>query len=275
MSNKQYTDEELLDALYTCENRYDKVTTKCINEESDLPDSSTISNRFGTFSKAKQKADIENVGQIHLTDDEMDRINESISEYQKNIIKGLLMGDAWVEKETGKTARMSVEMSNEDFLLWVREELGEIVSSMGIKSTGDELAEKNESYGYTVNKENYNDMYVLRTRALNYFNTLREWYSSGQKRFPDTLELSSTMLKMWYCCDGSFADDRYPVIYSSDQSDVKNEILSLFDHINVDPSFTDGGGGAIQFPMNDVNRFFEYIGDHPPGFAYKWSERYK
>jgi len=80
---------------------------------------------------------------------------------------------------------------------------------------------------------------------------------------------------MWYCCDGSYCDDRYPVIYSANENDKPDEVLNLINDIGFSPSFHSGGGGVIQFPMSDVDEFFKYIGDHPPGFKYKWPEDFK
>jgi len=275
MSNNSYTDEELLDALSTCESRYGKVTTKLVDNEDDLPHSTTIGNRFVSFSRAKLEADIENTGQIHLTDSERTRINESITDYQKDIMEGLLMGDAWINRPEGKNPHLSIEMVNNQFLSWVENILDDVVSSFRMRATAEELVEKNKSYGYTVNEENYNDVWVLETNRLEYFDELGEWYSSGEKRYPDDLELNPVKLKIWYCCDGSLVRGGYPVIYSSDQSDVRESVLSLFDDIDVNPTFTDGGGGTIRFNRGDVDDFFNYVGDHPPGFAYKWPEKYK
>lgn len=271
----EYTRSDLLRSMELCENKHGKVTTTVMDDDPDLPHSYYVSKEFGTFSNGKLEADLNDTGQIHLTDSEMERINDSITDYQKNIMWGLLMGDGWIDTEEGKTSKMAVEMVNKDFLLWVENELDDIVSSFEMRSTAEELAAKNRSYGYTVNEENYNDMWRIKTRSLEYFDTLRKWYSSGVKRFPNDLELNAITLKVWYCCDGSFVQNEYPVIYSSDQSDVRDSVLSLFDDIDVNPSFTDGGGGTIQFKRDDCTNFFEYVGEPPPGFEYKWPERYK
>lgn len=274
MSSKSYTKEEILESVRLCESKYGKATTTLMSDDENLIHPYYVKKRFGTFSNAKIESDIDNVGQIHLTNDELDQINNSITETQKEILKGLLMGDAWVGKEKGKSAELSMESINEEFIDWLDEVLGDIVSQTGKRNTASELAEKNRKYGYTVNEENYNDIYVLRTRRLPYFNKLNGWYSTGKKRFPK-IKLSPTVLKMWYVCDGSFVDSRYPVIYSSNENDRKGFVLSLFDDINLNPSFTKSGGGAIQFKTSESRKFFNYIGEPVSGFEYKWPEEFK
>jgi len=274
MSSESYTKEEILDNIRLCEKEYGKVSTTLMREDENLINPYYAKKHFGTFSKAKVKSDIENVGQIHLTNKELKEINNSITKKQKDILKGILMGDAWVGKEKGKNAKLSIESINEEFIDWLDDVLGDIVSHTGKRNTASELAEKNRKYGYTVNEENYNDIYTLRTRQIPYFNKLHEWYSTGEKRFPK-LYLSPTILKMWYVCDGSYVDSKYPVIYSSNENDRKKFILSLFDETELNPSFTKGGGGTIQFKKSESNEFFEYIGEPVPGFEYKWPEKFK
>jgi len=270
----RYSDEELLNIIEECENKYGKVSEKLINNDSDFCHSSTISSRFGTFSNAKLKSDIENVGQIHLTDTEREKINNSITERQKNIMKGILMGDAWICKEENKTPYLAIENTNKEFMFWLEDELKSLCSDLRIRNTAKESANKNKQYGYTVNEENYNDIWVFETRSLKYFNKLREWYDTGQKRIPENLELEPIILKLWYCCDGSLAKNKYPVIYSSNENDRKSDILDIFEEINMEPSFTDGGGGCINFKNSGAEDFFNYIGKPLPGFEYKWLDNY-
>jgi len=270
MTTQKYSDAELLKALEKCEDKHGKATTKLINSDKSLPSSSAISNRFGTFSKAKQKADLEDIGQIHLTDKKIEEINKSISDRQKQILKGLLMGDAWICKEQNKTAYLALEITNKKFVEWLEEKLGEIVSDVRMRKTSKQSANKNRKYNYSVNEENYSNIWVLETRNLKYFDKLRQWYSSGKKRFPKSLDLTPTVLKMWYCCDGTLHREKVAKIYSSNESDRKTEVIDLFEDLNLSPNFTEGGGGVINFKVRGSEKFFEYIGEAPPGFEYKW-----
>lgn len=274
MSSKSYNKEEVLKSMRDCERKHGKVTTSKMKEDNSLIHPYYAKKLFGTFSNAKIKSGIDELGQIRLTEKEVKEINNSITNEQKDILKGILMGDAWIDRKENKSARLKIESINKEFLDWLEDALGDIVCSKGKKSTAKELAEKNRKYGYTVNEENYNDIYILRTRSMKYFNELHTWYDSGEKRFPK-MELTPTILKMWYVCDGSFSNSSYPVVYSSNEKDRKKFILDMFKDTKLNPSFHNGGGGVIQFKTSESDAFFEYIGEPIPGFEYKWPEEFK
>lgn len=274
MNSKSYNKEEVVESIRDCERKYGKVTTSKMREDDNLIHPYYAKKIFGTFSNAKIESGINNVGQIHLTDKRMEELNNSIGDRKDDIFKGILMGDAWIDKEENKAAGLRIESVTKEFLEWLESVLGDVVSSLKKKNSAGELAEKNRSNGYIVNEENYNDVYILRTRKIKYFNKLNSWYDSGEKRFPE-MELTPTILKMWYICDGSFANSRYPVVYSSNEKDRKEFILDMFKDTPLNPSFHNGGGGAIQFKTSESDTFFEYIGEPVPGFEYKWPEEFK
>lgn len=273
----RYTDEELLQDLRRCEEEHGKVTQKIINNtENDYANSTTYRTHFGTLTEAKKEAGVE-VSQDHLTDEEYERINKSLKndEELQEMLEGLLMGDAFVQRDKGKNAKFSVEMINKDFLEWVAGEMGDACSLMKRKNTAEELYEKNNRRYDNVSKENYNDIYTLRSRSVEFFNRYYDWYESGEKRYPEDTELTPLMLNMWYCCDGSLVEhgkNPNPVIYCSNEYDRKEFIEGLFDPLDPTPSVHGGGGGVIQFKRGETSDFFNYIGESPPGYEYKWPE---
>lgn len=275
----RFTDEqleklkpELLEQLEACERKYGKVNQKLISKDDEFWNPNYFKRAFGTLSKAKLAADLDDHGQIHLTDKELEELNSEIQDnsYKQYILIGLVMGDAWVDNPENKSPRIGIEMANREFLKWVSEELGAIAKPVRKRGSASELAEKNKKYGYTVNEENYSDMYVLRTRGLPYLERFAQWYGSGEKRFPDTLELNSTICKIWYCCDGSLVQNEYSVIYVANEIDRPKYLENLFEPTPVAPSVHQGGGGTIQFKRDETPNFLEWLGDAPPGFEYKW-----
>lgn len=274
----QYTDSELLRQLERCEEKHGKVTTKLVNSDDSFAAASTFKQRFGTFSEAKQAASLDDPGQIHLTDkryEQLDRLLRT-DERLQSICTGLVMGDANLNEDPGKRgSALNLEMTNKRFLDWLSEEMGDICSNLCLKSTSDELAEKNREYGYRVNEANYHDLHALRTRRLPYFAEMRqEWYGSDGKVYPETLSLNPTVTKIWYCCDGSLVcpDGRpeYPVIYCANERTRAGRVEALFDENGLSPNFNDSGGGAVQFRHEEATTFFDWIGGPPPGFGYKW-----
>jgi hypothetical protein len=272
--SKKYTKEEILEDIRLCEKENGKVTTKLMRNNNKYVHPYYVKKEFDTFSKAKQKSGIDNVGQIHLSEDNLNKINDSINKNQQEILKGILMGDAWIDKPENKNARIAIESVKKEFLVWLDNKLGDITTGVRLKNTSSELANKNREHGYTVNEENYNDIYVLRSRALPYLNNLYEWYQSGEKRFPN-IELTRITLKMWYVCDGSLVKNNYAVIYAANENDRKKFIRHLFDDLDLYPSFHGGGGGVVQFSKEDTKKLFEYIGEPICGFEYKWVESFK
>lgn len=256
-------DEELLELLRKVEKKEGKVTTKTVDRVDYTPHSGYFSDRFDTFSKAKKKADLDEEGTIILTDDEYKKINNKLinSELIQEIVTGLLMGDGWVHKEEGKNASFSIELTNKRFLDWLDQKLGNISTGVRPKKNSDNIFIE----GKKVDKAK--NCYILRTRRLKAFNKFNSWYSSGEKRFPE-INLTSMILKMWYICDGSYSD--YPVIYSSNENDRKEFVLSFFNNLPLNPNFNKGGGGCLQFKRVETEEFFSYIGEPVPGFEYKW-----
>jgi uncharacterized Zn-finger protein len=259
----ELNDDELLSLLRKIEEKEGKVTQKLINKVDYAPHSSYYSRRFKSISKAKEKADLDDSGTIILTDEEYKKLNNELesSELIQEIITGLLMGDGWIEKEEGKNPSFSIELTNKKFLDWLDRKLGNISRSVRPKRNPDNIVIKNK----TVDKAK--DCYILSTRNLKGFDRFNSWYSSGEKRFPE-IDLTPMILKMWYVCDGSYTN--YPVIYSTNENDRKDFILSFFDNLSLNPNFNMGGGGCLQFKKSEVEEFFSYIGKSVPGFEYKW-----
>lgn len=276
--SKRYTDSELLRQLEQCEKKHGKVTTNLINSDDSFASASTFKQRFGTFSKAKQSAALDDPGQIHLTDERYEQLDRLLrnDERLQAICAGLVMGDANLNEDPGKRgSALNLEMTNKRFLDWVAENMDDICSNLSLKSTAADLAAKNREYGYEVNEDNYHDIYTLRTRRLPYFAEMRQkWYGAGTKVYPESLSLTPMVTKVWYCCDGSLVRPEgrpeYPVIYCANERTRAGRVESLFDGSGLSPNFNDSGGGAVQFRHGEATAFFDWIGDPLPGFEYKW-----
>lgn len=263
---------EFIEQIEECEEKYGRVSEKLMRNDNDFWNPGYIKKAFGTFSRAKQQANLDSSAQIHLTDSELEEINVEIknNEHKREVLIGCILGDGTVHKPPEKSARFTMEMVNKQFLEWLSEELGDIIGHLSQRATAEELADKNKEYGYTVNKENYNDIYYLQSRAVPALNEFYEWYDSGQKRFPDSLNLTPTIAKIWYCCDGSLCENEYCVIYSANEIDRPEYLLNLFEDTPFNPSVHNGGGGVIQFTKEESRALLEWMGEAPPGFEYKW-----
>lgn len=175
---------------------------------------------------------------------------------QKQIIRGLLMGDGNIDWHNEGYPRFRVGMTTEIFLEWVAKELYNIVNATG-------LSLQDEANG------NYKDYYMLRTISHPYFEELKVWYSDGGKVLP--VETPTPLeLKMWYVADGGRMEDR-PFIRADSQKSQLQDLANEINKIGVDLTVADHDR-QLNVLNDDRDRFFEYMGAPVPGFEYKWPD---
>lgn len=183
-----------------------------------------------------------------------------LSERKQELLKGVLMGDGSVEKQSGnRHGRFAVEMINKKFLEWLDSELEWL-------ATGVNKVDQNTRSG---SNENWEEIYRLRTRTHPYIDKLNSWYDSGKKRFPEDLELTPLITKMWYVSDGSLNTNGSPrsVFYSTNEWDRQDYIIDLFDDIGFSVTAT---SESFQLSVTGTQELFDWMGEAPPGFEYKW-----
>lgn len=269
---KEYTREEVLQAIESCEANHGEVKRDLLFPEY-LP-RSQLEKHFDTLSKAKQAAEIGNVGRTIITDDERERANKVIrnDEEVRSVIQGLLLGDGSIDG--GSTnACLRVCMESEEFLYWVKNNyLNQITNSVTHKRTPEKGAERARETGFrpNANSENYSHIYELVTYRLDAISELRDkWYPNGEKRFPSDLELTPLSAKMWYCGDGGInIRNRTAEITCKTELERTNFIESLF-HSKGFESVEYNSFGKIRI-KSDSDRFLKWIGTAPPCFRYKW-----
>lgn len=209
------------------------------------------------------------------------------SRRQKEILTGLLMGDANIDYQSAKNPRWRVSMINRDCLEYLSSIFSEHTTSVKLSSTAEESFEntKKSSIGHTVtNKNNYSDVYILRSYTNPELREFANWYSSGSKIFPE-IELTPFVAKYWYVSDGSLrikSGNPYISFGISNEIDNKKKIQNIFKRAGFDKinffeyQRKDGTTqGSLQIRGSDESRkFLEYIGKPVPGFEYKWTEKY-
>lgn len=207
--------------------------------------------------------------------------HQQFTERQLEIITGLLLGDADLHNRTGPNPLLRVRMTNEQFLRHLSNELGVLSTDVYLERTAQEQvaqARKNknsgmESFG-TVNNSEYSSLYGVRTMSHPDLRQFVPWYSTGEKRFPEDLELTPNITRMWYVCDGwlgkdsKSGDSDRAMIKASNESDRVDYLLGLLDEAGFEAGFS---REEIQISAHDTHRFLQWIGSHPPGFEYKWA----
>jgi len=207
-----------------------------------------------------------------------------LSDQQLEILTGLVMGDATVHRPDGKNARISCEMTNESYLIYVSSKLKIMSQGVKLKHTSEECAERARISGFRPNAKakNYSPMYRWSCKAHPDIEEYREWYSGGKKVWPDNIYLTPTVLKHWYCCDGNLEVRGNHLCLSfglSNEADNKNKINNMFEESGLaEPTWTDyidkeGYRNAqISFGVDDSKDILSYMGDPLPGFEYKWGK---
>jgi len=192
----------------------------------------------------------------------------SISGDLKEIVKGTVMGDACVNDNGGNPC-LKLSVIREEYLKYLDELFGPLSRGVELDRTAEELAKQNEERGFstTVNKENYSDVYIWHTVNHPDLTEFREWYSSGEKDFPNDLELTPTSLKHWYVCDGTLSHGRYIQLYTSVQN--KKKVSELFEKkFGISPNIENQY--YLYFTREQSRVLFNIMGDSLPGFHYKW-----
>jgi len=182
-----------------------------------------------------------------------------LSEHQHQVITGVLMGDGYI-KETHASAYLACQMINEEYLEYLSTDVFPTLS--------------------TSVSQNSRGHYVWRTRATPEISEYRNWYSSGNKVFPEKVNLTPTKLKHWYVCDGSLVESKnteHIRIGLTNESENENKIRSYFGEVGV--GIQNWGNyehscSAI-FNSEQSDKLWQYMGEPLPGFERKWPDRYK
>jgi hypothetical protein len=81
------------------------------------------------------------------------------------------------------------------------------------------------------------------------------------------------VLEVWYICDGHIfdSDGSFPRPRISALNEASNwgKIKLMFNQIGLSPSFSDK---EVLFDVEDAELFWDIVGEHPPGFGYKWPD---
>jgi hypothetical protein len=208
-----------------------------------------------------------------------------ISARQRELFVGLLMGDGSIPTPSGgNTCVFRLPMANRRFLRWFDEQMGILTTGVSLNKTASELAHRSRETGFspTAEASNYHDMYAVWSRTHPFLDELRDhWYDNdGAKTFPDDLSLTPRLAKLWYVSDGYLDVGRWGrprvEIKARNEADRATFLCDLFRERGFVPTFHHN---ELRFTCDDTERLLSWLGESPPGFAYKWEldsrERYR
>lgn len=184
-----------------------------------------------------------------------------ITDSQHEIISGSVMSDGCVPTGT-KNPFLQIKMKSENYLEYLNKELEPI-------STG-------------VSKSHQEGMYTLRTVCHPEFKKYRKWYNSGEKVWPENIELTPTTLKHLYCGDGTYfthSSNANIKISMSKESGNNKKIKTMFRSSGLPvPAIYEGEYNGVKkfvcrFTIDESEELFEYMGKPLPDFKYKWPDK--
>jgi len=206
-----------------------------------------------------------------------------------SITTGILMGDGSISRDSSNP-RLVVQMTNKEYLEYLSTVFGIHSSSVNLRKTASEAAKRSRRRGFSEGacEKDYSDLYSLRTRRNPEFERYVDWYGDDGKVWPRDIELSPTVLKHWYVCDGSLQKPDSEMGYRltialSNERGNRQKVERMFDHsgipvpCNWDERKRDSGRWDVNiYWTNEQSReLIEYMGDPLPGFEYKWPEEYR
>lgn len=206
-----------------------------------------------------------------------------LTDKQEDILTGLMMGDGSARRN-GKSSLIQVQMINKEYLEYVDSMFPKFGCDVRMSKDAEASALENRKSGFRENakEENYSDVYRWFTRTGPMFDKYVEWYTDGGKYFPESLSLTPTVLKHWFCCDGHYAS-RYNCvkISCSNERNNKRKIKSYFSEAGLpEPSRWEESTTkrnehrcSVAWTSDDAKQMFDYMGSSIPGFEHKWPDR--
>jgi len=205
----------------------------------------------------------------------------SFSDYQKEVLTGLLMGDGCVNR-SGNNPCVECNMISPDYLSYIDECFGVLGCGVSKGSTAQERAERDRSSGFNLNAkaENYSDIYrwnSVRHPEIKFF---ADWYLSGEKVWPSDIELTPPTLRHFYCGDGTWqngSSHNRITIGMSNEVENTEKVSKIFRRSGLpEPSNYNIGEKKCeaQFTVSQTQELFEYMEHSLPDFDYKFPDEY-
>lgn len=196
------------------------------------------------------------------------------------------MGDGHVDRPNGGNPRLNIHMITEDYLKYIDEVFGPLSTGVRLLKTAKESAEQINERGFSVVTESgCSDVYQMQTRRHPELSRYDDWYSSGEKVWPEDIELTPTVLKHWYVCDGHLANTEgkgrpYITIGMSNEVNQTEKVSEMFKRAGLpepryniceSERYSKGRSCDAVFTSEESMELLKYIGWKPlPGFEYKW-----
>ena len=164
------------------------------------------------------------------------------------------MGDGWIHRESSNPS-FKFAVQEREYVEYVLEKLSEHVCSVNEYKDG---------------------LFTLTTHSNPDFKKFESWYDSGSKNFPNSLQLTPTIFRHWYACDGSLVRNgpsSYANIGISNESESIDKIQSMISSAGLpEPRVNEWRETEAQlvWTVDDTEKILQYTEESVPGYEYKW-----
>lgn len=208
-----------------------------------------------------------------------------LTERQKNIVVGLMMGDGSLNYGK-KNPIVQIQCIKKEYLEYLDNIFGCLGQGISFVKSAKESskAQKDGKVYHSGKEENFSDVYGWYTRTHPSFKQF-DWYTNEGKIWPEKIDLTPETLKHWYCGDGTWnnkSTNNYIQISMTNEIENTDKVDNLFEKIGLPtPSnynILERDLGFLncqaQFSVKDSEKLWEYMGEPPNGYEYKWPEKY-
>jgi len=206
-----------------------------------------------------------------------------ITNQQKEIVTGLLMGDGCLPSRGSRNPKIRASMTSPNYLKYLDRGFGIFGNGVKMEKTAKESALENRRSGFRPNakEENYSDVYLWYSMNHPELQEFESWYSSGEKVWPEDIELTPTVLKHWYLGDGHWnngSTNNNISIAMTNESENTSKVSEMFKRAGLpSPSnycFSSNNCQA-QFTVDQSNELWEFMGEPLPDFEYKFPPEHR
>lgn len=209
-----------------------------------------------------------------------------LSDEQKQIVTGLMMGDGTISRSNKGTCRIEANMISKEYLEYLDSQFPLYGSGVRLVNSAEENAKRDRESGFNPSAEadDYSDTYRWTTVTSTTFDAFGDWYDSGEKVWPSDIELTPTVLKHLYCGDGYYRDDdRHDniTISMNNEKGAKEKVAQMFEDADlpvprwVEYSERGRDDCTARFSKDESTELLEYMGEPLPGFEYKWPTSFR
>jgi len=212
----------------------------------------------------------------------------SFTDHRREIITGLLMGDGTINRSSDGNPLLQCEMISPNYLKYIDGEFGIFGHGVSSAKTAEENAKAKSDSEFRPNAkaDNYSDVYRWWSMAHPELQEFAEWYSTGTKVWPSNIELKPTVMKHWYCGDGTWhnhgSHNRIKIGMANEVENTE-KIDKMFENVGLSSPSNyaiserkDGSMNCVaEFTVEQSKELWKYMGEPLPDFEYKWPEEYK